>query len=96
MTRIVNPGWMILSAPHNGLLGPMQVTRYRRFNNINCPLVKLLISLAQASGKNMILPAIELFRVALVTRLLLIPLIILLIVTTLIVLVALIILKSRV
>ena len=60
MTRIINPGWVILSAPHNGLFGPRQVTRHCRFNSVYCPLVKLLIMLAQASGENMILPAIQL------------------------------------
>ena len=94
MTHIINLGWVILSTPHNGLLGPTQVTWYRRFNSINFPLVKLLIALAQASGKNMILPTIQLLRVTLITRLLLIPLIILLVVTTLVVLIALIALES--
>ena len=55
-----------------------------RFNNVNWPFVKLLIALAQASGENMILPTIQLLRVTLITRLLLIPMIILLIITTLV------------
>ena len=58
--------------------------------------MKLLIAFAQASGEDMILPTIQLLRVALVTRLLLIPLIILLVITTLVVLVAMTILKPRV
>ena len=48
--------------------------------------MKLLIALVQASGEDMILPAIQLLRVALVTRLLLIPL---MIITTLVALTAL-------
>ena len=96
MTRIVNPGWMIFSTPHNRLLGPAQIAWYCRFNSINCPLVKLLITLAQTSSEHMILPTIQLLWVTLVTRLLLISLIILLVITTLVVLVALIILKPRV
>ena len=67
-----------------------------QFNSIDCPLVKLLITLAQTSGEHMILATIQLFWVTLVTRLLLISLITLLVITTLVVLVALIILKSRV
>ena len=48
--------------------------------------MKLLIALAQAGGEDMVLSTIQLLRVALITRrlLLLIPLIILLAVTTLI------------
>ena len=71
MTRIINPGWMILSTPHNGLFRPAQVTGRCRLNGIHCPFTKLLIALAQASGEDMILPTIQLLRVALVTRLLL-------------------------
>ena len=71
MTRIVNPGWMIFSTPHNRLLGPAQITGHRRFNDIHRPFMKLLIVLVQASGEDMILSAIQLLRVALVTRLLL-------------------------
>ena len=88
MTRIINPGRMILSAPHDGLVGPLQVTWYCRFNNINCPLVKLLITLAQASSEDMILPTIQLLRIALITRLLL--LIPLMVITSLIALITLI------
>ena len=94
VTRIVNMGRMIHSAPYNRLLGPPQVTWYCRFNNINYPLMKLLITLAQTSSGYMILPTIQLLWVTLVTRLLLISLITLLVITTLVVLVALIILKS--
>lgn len=50
--------------------------------------MKLLIALAQASGENMILPTIQLLRLTLITRLLLIPLTILLVVITLVVLIA--------
>ena len=49
--------------------------------------MKLLIALAQASGEDMILPTIQLLRVALVTRLLLL-LIPLMIITTLVALIA--------
>ena len=76
MTRIVNPGWMIFSTPHNRLLGPAQITGHRRFNGIHHPFMKLLIALVQASGEDMILSAIQLLRVALVTRLLLIAMMI--------------------
>ena len=90
MTRIINPGRMILSTPHNRLFRPAQVAGHRRFNGVHCPFMKLLIALAQTSGEDMILPIIQLLRVALITRLLLIPLIILLVVTTLVALIALI------
>ena len=52
--------------------------------------MKLLITLTQASGEDMILPTIQLLRIALITGRLLIPLIILLIITTPVVLIALI------
>ena len=52
--------------------------------------MKLLIALAQASGEDMILSAVQLLRVALVTRLLLLLLIPLMIITTLVTLIALI------
>ena len=52
--------------------------------------MKLLIALVQASGEDMILPAIQLLRVALVTRLLLLLPISLMIITTLVALIALI------
>ena len=87
---------MILPTPHNRVFRPSQITWYCRFNSINCPLVKLLITLAQTSGEHMILPTIQLLWLTLVTRLLLISLIILLVITPLVVLVALIILKLRV
>ena len=51
--------------------------------------MKLLIALARASGEDMILPTIQLHRVALVTRLLLLLLIPLMIITTLVALAAL-------
>ena len=61
--------------------------------------MKLLIALAQASGEDMILPIIQLLRVALVTRLLLLsPLMIittLVALTALIAMSALVVLKSR-
>ena len=60
MTRIINPGWMILSTPHNGLFRPAQVTGHRRFNGVHCPFMKLMIALAQASGEDMIVPTIQL------------------------------------
>ena len=91
MTRIVNPRWMIVSTPHNGLLGPAQITGHRRFNGIHRPFMKLLIALVQASGEDMMLSTIQLLRVALVTRLLLLLLLIpLIIMTTLVALIALI------
>ena len=90
MTWIINPGWMILSTPHDRLLRPAQVTGHRRFNGVHCPLMKLLIAFAQTSGEDMILPTIQLLRVALVTRLLLLLLTPLMIITTLVALIALI------
>ena len=92
MTRIVNPGWMIFSTPHNRLLGPVQVTGHGRFNGIHHPFMKLLIALVQASGEDMILSAIQLLRVALVTRLLL--LIALMIIATLVTLITLIVMST--
>ena len=89
MTRIVNPGRVILSTPQNGLLRPAQILRHHRFNRVYCPLVKLLIALTQASGKDMILPTIQLLWIALITRLLLL-LIPLMVVTSLVALTALI------
>ena len=89
MTRIVNPGRVILSTPQNGLLGPAQILRHRWFNRAHCPLVKLLITLTQASGEDMILPTIQLLRIALITRLMLL-LIPLMVMTSLIALVPLI------
>ena len=80
---------MIVSTPHTGLLGPAQITGHRRINRIHRPFMKLLIALVQASGEDMILSAIQLLRVALVTRLLLL-LIALMIIATLITLITLI------
>ena len=57
--------------------------------------MEFMITLAQASSKDIILSTVQLLWVALITQLLLIPLITLLMVTTLVVLTALIILKSR-
>ena len=94
MTRIVNPGWMIVSTPHNGLLGPAQITGHDRFNGIHYPFMKLLIALVQASGEDMILSAIQLLRVALVTRLLLLLLIALMIIATLVTLITLIVMST--
>ena len=95
MTRIVNPGWMIVSTPHNGLLGPAQITGHRRFNGIHRPFMKLLIALVQASGEDMILSAIQLLRVALVTRLLLLLLLIaLMIIAALVTLITLIVMST--
>ena len=93
MTRIVNPGWMIFSTPHNRLLRPAQITGHRRFNGIHHPFMKLLIALVQASGEDMILSAIQLLRVALVTRLLLL-LIALMIIATLVTLITLIVMST--
>ena len=58
VTRIVNPGWVILSTPQDGLLRPAEILRHRQFNRVYCPLVKLLITLTQTSSEDMILPAI--------------------------------------
>ena len=52
--------------------------------------MKLLIAFTQASGEDMVLPTVQLLRVALVTRLLLLLLIPLVIITTLVALIALI------
>ena len=52
--------------------------------------MKLLIALAQTCGEDMVLPTIQLLRVALVTRLLLLLLTPLMIITTLVALIALI------
>ena len=92
MTRIVNPGWMIFSTPHNQLLGPAQITGHGRFNGIHYPFMKILIALVQASGEDMILSAIQLLRVALLTRLLL--LIALMIIATLVILITLIVMST--
>ena len=43
VTQIINPGQVILSAPHNRLLGPMQITWNRWLNGIDGPLVKFLV-----------------------------------------------------
>ena len=51
--------------------------------------MKLLIALVQTSGEDMILPTVQLLRVALVTRLLLLLLIPLIVITTLVALIAL-------
>ena len=56
--------------------------------------MKFLIALVQASGEDMILPAIQLLWVALVTRLLLLLLISLVIITTLAALIALIVMPA--
>ena len=94
MTRIVNPGWMIFSTPHDRLFRPAQVTGHRRFNGVHRPLMKLLIAFSQASGEDMILPTIQLLWVALITRLLLLLLIALMIITTLVALITLIVMST--
>ena len=53
----------------------MQVTGHRRFNGVHRPFVQLLVAFAQAHGEDMVLSTIQLLRVALVTRLLLLLLI---------------------
>ena len=73
---------------------PAQVMGHRRFNGIYCPFMKFLIALVQASGEDMILPAIQLLRVALVTRLLLLLLIALMIIATLVTLINLIVMST--
>ena len=52
--------------------------------------MKLLIALTEASGEDMVLPTVQLLRVALVTHLLLLLFIPLVIITTLVALIALI------
>ena len=89
MTQIINPGQMILSTPHNGLFRPAQVTGYCRLNGVYCPFMKLLIVLTQTSGEDMVLPTIQLLRIALIIRLLLL-LIPLMVITSLIALIPLI------
>ena len=62
--------------------------RNRRLNGIDSLFVKLLVPLAQTSGKYVVLPTVQLFRVTLIPRLLLLLLLItlagLLIITTLV------------
>ena len=88
------PGVDDLLTPHNRLLGPAQITGHGRFNGIHRPFMKLLIALVQASGEDMILSAIQLLRVALVTRLLLLLLIPLMIIATLVTLITLIVMST--
>jgi len=86
VTRIINPGRVILTTPHNGLLRPSQVTGNRRLNGVHNPFMELLIPLAKTRREDVVLPTIQLLRIILITGLLLllIPLIILLVVTALI------------
>ena len=86
VTRVINPGRVIRSTPHNGLLRPSQVMGNCRLNSVHSPLVELLVSLAQTCGKNVILRNIQLLWMTLISRLLLLltPLARLLIITTLI------------
>ena len=85
LTRIVNPGRVILTAPYDRLLTPPQISRNLRLNRVHYPLMNFLISFAQNCGEHMTLTTIQLFWIALITRmLLLIPLARLLIKTTLI------------
>ena len=67
---------------------------HRRFNGIHRPFMKLLIAFVQASGEDMILSAIQLLRVALVTRLLLLLLIALMIIAALVTLITLIVMST--
>ena len=67
---------------------------HRRFNSIHRPFMKLLITLVQASGEDMILSAIQLLWVALVTRLLPLLLIALMIIATLVTLITLIVMST--
>ena len=46
VTGIINPGRVILSTPHNGLLRPSQVTGNRRLKGVHIPFMELLIPLA--------------------------------------------------
>ena len=71
--------WAVQTSASNGAL-PVQ--------RIHCPSMKLLITLAQAHGEDMVLSTIQLLRVALVTRLLLLLLAPLMIITTLVALIA--------
>src|SRR4051812_48994211 len=89
LTRIINPGRMIFSAPYDRLFRPAQILRRGRFNGTNCPPLKLSIPFIQACSKDMILSTTQLFRVALITGLLLS-------VTTLITLIILAVLSARI
>ena len=71
MTRIVNPGRVILSTPYDRLFRPPQIMRDCRLNRIHGPLMKLLVPFAQTGGKHMILPTVQLLWIALVSTLLL-------------------------
>ena len=90
MTWIIYPGRVILSAPQNRLLRPAQILRYCRLNRVDYSFAKLLITFAQTSSEDMILPAVQLFGIALITRLLLLLLTPLMVVTSLVALVPLI------
>lgn len=46
VTRIINPGQVILTAPENRVFRPSQVTGYRWLNGVHCPFMELLIPLA--------------------------------------------------
>ena len=46
VTLIVNPGRVIRSTPHNGLLRPSQVMGSCRLNSVHNPLMELLVPLA--------------------------------------------------
>ena len=66
---------------------------HRRFNGVHCPFVQLLVAFAQARGEDMVLPTIQLLRVALVTRLLLL-LVALMIIATMVTLITLIVVST--
>ena len=67
VTRIIHPGRVILPTPYYRLLRPPQVAWNCRLNSIHSPLVKLLISFAQTSGKHMILSTAKLLWIGLIT-----------------------------
>ena len=71
VTRIINPGQVILTAPENRVFRPSQVTGYRWLNGVHSSLMKLLIPFTQTGGENVVLPTIQLFWMALITGLLL-------------------------
>ena len=46
VTRIINPGRVILTALENRVFRPSQITGNRRLNGVYCPFMELLILLA--------------------------------------------------
>src|SRR4051812_5327771 len=86
LTRIIHLRRVILSTPCDWLFQPPQIPGRGRFNIVNSPFPDLLVPFVQASGKHMVLATIQLLRMALIARLLLLPVASLTIVVMLIVL----------